>query len=357
MNKKIVFFVGPLPPPVHGFSVVNEHMLKGLKKSGASIKVFDLSPRSIFALVATWLRFLCALTLIPKDSERTLYLPLSGGIRQLVDIFFAIPSKWFGFNIYVHHHSFSYLNNKPWFSRVVFFVLKRENHITLCEVMRQILSERYCIDRQNIYVLSNAAFLDVDNNAACKSMRINSFTLGFLSNITAEKGIFSFLDACDLLLAKGFFVNALIAGPVDSSIGAKFFSRISGCLNIKYIGAVYGEDKTDFFNKLDFFLFPTQYYNEAEPVVLWEALAHSVPVIALQRGCISGIVPSEAGIIVGDLSDFSETVVQEMLAVLESPNLLDSRRLSARIAFESAKNEAQIVLANLLAEIGGSQHR
>ena len=40
-----VAFVGPLPPPVHGFSTVCAHVLD-LLKTTASVEVFDRSPRA-----------------------------------------------------------------------------------------------------------------------------------------------------------------------------------------------------------------------------------------------------------------------------------------------------------------------
>ena len=43
MNETKVVFIGPLPPPVHGFSEINQRMLMQLQNY-TSVKVFDLSP-------------------------------------------------------------------------------------------------------------------------------------------------------------------------------------------------------------------------------------------------------------------------------------------------------------------------
>ena len=349
------FFAGPLPPPVHGFAVINGHMLAGLQQSGAQVETFDLAPRSFVAPLLKWFVYLAAVLKPSNAAGRTLYLPISGGIRQLVDLAFAVPAKWLGFSVFVHHHSFAYLNAKPWFSRFAFSILKEATHIVLCPAMGRRLCEQYGIAPAQVRVLSNAAFLEIGIDAVdLVSAPSSRLTLGFLSNITAEKGIFSFFDALDGLSAQGIPFKALIAGPVSPEVKAQFDARLAATADAQHVGAVYGAAKDQFFGQLDLLLFPTLYANEAEPVTLWEAMAHGVPVIALQRGCIQGIVPADAGRVVLDPGAFASAVAEEVSAMSKSPALLESRRTAARVAFEVARLESRKVLKNLLHEMTGS---
>lgn len=327
-------------------------MLQGLQNCSKCVKVFDLAPRNWFAPMSQWVSFVVSMVVSLGNSGKTLYLPISGGLRQLVDLAFAIPAKWFGFRLFVHHHSFAYLNAKPWFSKLAFTVLKNATHIALCPAMGHRLCQQYGIAPERIRVLSNAAFLEI-NTAAMREVTSLSpcLTLGFLSNITAEKGIFTFFDALDELHAKCITFKALIAGPVSPEVKSKFDSRLAATPGVQHVGAVYGDAKDQFFSQLDLLLFPTLYANEAEPVTLWEALAHSVPVIALQRGCIQGIVPPSAGRVVLDPADFANAVAEEVLAMSTSPALLESRRVAARAAFEDARLQSKRTLKALLEEM------
>lgn len=353
-----IFFAGPLPPPVHGFAVINGHMLTGLQSSGAQVAEFDLAPRNILAPLLTWLVFLAAVIKPSNVKGKTLYLPISGGMRQLIDLVFALPAKWLDFSLFVHHHSFAYLNAKPWFSRLVFSVLKDATHIVLCPAMGQRLCEQYGIEPARVRVLSNAAFLEVGvGTTGIVAGPSTYLALGFMSNITAEKGIFSFFDAIDELSAQQIPFKALIAGPVSPEVKAQFDARLAATPNAQHVGAVYGDAKNQFFGQLDLLLFPTLYANEAEPVTLWESMAHGVPVIALQRGCIQGMVPSNAGRVVVEPAAFASAVVEEVKAMMVTPGLLAQRRQAARAAFEHARQSSRLNLDSLMQEMTSSKPR
>jgi glycosyltransferase involved in cell wall biosynthesis len=65
--------------------------------------------------------------------------------------------------------------------------------------------------------------------------------------------------------------------------------------NIKYYGPVLGDAKKEFFAELNTFVFPTRYRNEAEPLVILEALMNGCPVVANNRGCIRSMLTVDVG--------------------------------------------------------------
>ena len=346
-----IFFVGPLPPPVHGFSLINEKMLGALRAQGSPVHVFDLAPHTRWAPFVQWFAFIGAL-LRAGRSNCSLYLPISGGLRQLIDLLFIVPARLMGWNIFVHHHSFAYLNKKPWHATLVFKVLRNAKHIVLCTSMGEKFGQQYGILPSNLRVLSNSAFLALSVNTVTAKPVLNAaITLGFLSNITAEKGIFKFLDAIDALHAQHIPCNVVVAGPVQPEIQADFDARLAAIPHARHIGPVYGDAKQQFFNSIDVLLFPTLYANEAEPVTLWEAMAQAIPVIALQRGCIQGMVPLAAGCIVEKPHEFVAAVVKEVTALSMSAELLVSRRSAAKDAFSAAQQQYQYSLKSLLIEM------
>lgn len=322
-----------------------------MRARGAAVQIFDLAPRNKLAPLWQWFAFMAAL-LRSGRSGGALYLPLSGGVRQLIDLAFALPAKWLGLRIYVHHHSFAYLNHGPWHARWAFGVLRGATHIVLCGSMGDKLAARYGIAFSRIRVLSNAAFMALAAEPGVLPHAAQPrISLGFLSNITAEKGIFKFFDAVDALNAAGVDCHAVIAGPVDTSIQSAFAERMASFTNVEHMGPVYGAAKGQFFGRIDVLLFPTQYSNEAEPVTLWEAMAQGVPVIALQRGCIQGMVPLEAGCVVDRPDDYVAAVVQEISALRATPALLPARRAAAKNAFITARAAYVQALDALITEI------
>lgn len=345
-----MIFLGPLPPPVHGFSWVSKEMFLRLKAAEEIDFFVDLAPHSFFITVLSYIRFFFAL--IKIRSRPTIYIAVSGGLRQLLDILFVAIGLIFKCNFYVHHHSFSYLNSKKLYSKLLMYFLRRATHIVLCERMKQVLFSGYSISQSSIVILSNAVFVD-DHQSKIKPVArgTDSLSLGFLSNITTDKGIFIFFDTLDVLCSMNINFSARIAGPLAEDIKSIFTERLSHFTNVIYVGAVYGQDKVDFFGEVDILLFPTLYANEAEPVTLWEAMANSVPVIALQRGCIQGMVPNFAGKVVVSPEDFVDTVKEQVLAFNADADIFAKCRTAAREAFVAARASSRTTLDGLLIEM------
>jgi glycosyltransferase involved in cell wall biosynthesis len=346
-----ICFVGPLPPPVHGFSEINRRMVLALRNQHEVI-AFDMAPGAKpLSFVCAWIRFLfCALRCKPK----ALYLALSGGHRQWIDIAFVLVARLRSVPLFVHHHSFSYLNERRLSAIVLFRALRGATHLVLCGGMGEQLAKQYGIQHSNVRVLSNAAFLEdiefpTHVHSAAKPLRV-----GFLSNITAEKGIFEFFAVLRESAAAGLALQGVIAGPVDPSIKDSFNASLVGSPCVRHVGAVYGADKSSFFAGIDVMFFPTRYPNEAEPVTILEALGHGVPVVAFARGCIAGMIPAAAGTVFPYSAGFAKQTIAALRPLAESPTQLVNARLSARAAFETKRSSNLAVLEALVAEMGGS---
>lgn len=121
--------------------------------------------------------------------------------------------------------------------------------------------------------------------------------LGHLSNLTIEKGLEDVIETAVTLKNKGSDIKLLLAGGLKGDREKEVFSRAQQLLgsSLEYLGPIYGEAKSQFFDRIDFFLFPSRYANEAQPVVILEALAAGVPVVATPIGCIPGMIHSDFG--------------------------------------------------------------
>lgn len=351
MNKSI-FLVGPLPPPVHGFSEINRRMLTVLQTS-ASVKVFDLAPRGVrFHLLKLWIQFVGAV-FHGRGRNGALYLPLSGGLRQFVDTSFASIALFCGYRVFVHHHSFAYLNQQPFYARVVLRLLRKSVHIVLCDCMGEMLANQYAISSCNIRVISNAAFLSEIEKPIQNMQRKGKLVLGFLSNITVAKGCFDFIDLLKEAKSQGLAVEGMMAGPVQVEIKSTFDEAVRDAGCITHVGPVYGDEKNSFFSQIDVLVFPTRYANEAEPVTIWEAMQAGVPVISLSRGCISGMVTNEVGWVIQDPESFVESGLEKIRYLLLNESALQVMKTAARTKFVNSKLLYTTNLNKLVAEIQG----
>lgn len=357
----MIFFVGPLPPPVHGFSAINQIMLNRMREN-ATVQSFDVGPNGLgrgffqqaIGLIKLWLCFFWGCVRLRPGA---LYIGLSGGLRQLVDAIFVVCARLFKIPIFAHHHSFAYVNSRPMVARVMLSLLKGATHIVLCEEMGRRLSLQYDVAGERLFVLSNAAFVDTQVADVFEARFENTLRIGFLSNVTFAKGIFVFFDLLDDLRRSGYYVEADVAGPVDPAIAEEFGVRMARLPTARHLGAIYNEDKVNFFRRLDLLAFPTQYVNEAEPVTIIEAISHGVPVIAADRGCISCLVSPDAGVVVHDVGEFVKRAKEEIVRVASDGDYRRRSRSSAQAQFIALHEDNRMRLETLMLRICGETYR
>ncbi len=142
-------------------------------------------------------------------------------------------------------------------------------------------------------IISNLAFLDelsINRDKSGRGLNV----IGYLSNISFEKGIDRFLDLMAALRANGSRLAGRIAGPfADDEIKQYVEGRIRDIGGVEYVGSVFGDEKREFLSSIDLLVFPTRYLHEAQPLVVYEAQAAGVVVSASDRGCIAQMIPAE----------------------------------------------------------------
>lgn len=280
-----------------------------------------------------------------------MYLALSGGKRQIIDIVMAALCQAFGRSVVFHHHSFAYLNQPSKLTKLLILAVPRGVHITLCEHMRQLLVSSYGVPAAQVKVVSNVAFLslpypETDSDIAAKPLRI-----AYLSYVTREKGAIRFIDCIRALEQAGVSVEGVIAGPVALEFRDEFESQLSGCRSVRYVGPVYGDEKAAFLSASDVLLFPTEYVNEAEPVTIFEAQAKRLPVIALKRGCIEAQIPNDAGYVFEDPSQFATQAAKVIAELALDRSALERMKRASRSSYEQRFEAARLSVAEMLAYI------
>jgi glycosyltransferase involved in cell wall biosynthesis len=295
--RRGIAFVGPLPPPLNGFSNVCAMMLAMLRSNG-EVHVFDRAPKhkQPRQLITQLLQPLRYAVLCLRRRDVVLYLALSGAYGQIYDWLYVLVSKALRRPIYIHHHSFAYIYQPTRLNHWFFAWVRSADHIVLSRSMGDALVGLYGLDPARVKAVSNAAFYTPAEASRCAVAERAPLQLGYLSNITFEKGIVEFFAILDRLRELHIDYRAHIAGPVAEAARETFDKLLSGASRVEYVGPVFGEAKDAFYRQLDVFLFPTKYANEAEPLVVYEALRQGVYVIACDRGAISEMLRNGAGV-------------------------------------------------------------
>ena len=100
--------------------------------------------------------------------------------------------------------------------------------------------------------------------------------------------LYHFLEIIRSANRRGLPIRGVLAGPIVHAADRHFVHGLKEELGARldYRGPVYGAEKVQFFRDIDVFVFPTSYENEAQPMVLFEAMAQGIPVLSCDRGCI-----------------------------------------------------------------------
>jgi glycosyltransferase involved in cell wall biosynthesis len=337
---------------VNGFANMCALMLARLRET-AEVQVFDRAPaagklRNLWRNIVLPLRYGWSCL----KRRGTLYLALSGGFGQWLDLPYVLISKLFGRPIFVHHHSFSYINSVTLTNRCFFFFVRRAHHIVLSEGMGAALALRYRLPVAQMLVVSNAAFFRIDPlpdpGALAPTIRV-----GFLANITADKGFVEFFDILEQLRRSGVTFRARIAGPLAAGARRQFEQLLAAAPEAEYVGPVYGEDKERFYRELDVFVFPTKYPNEAEPLVLYEAMKACVYVIASDRGAIRDMLGDAGLVAAGDA--IVARAAQRIQQLSEDAQALRAARAASLDQAARVSAAAAINLSAFLRSLAGQE--
>lgn len=302
----VLILLMDLPEPVHGMANVNLAVKDYLEREKVDFKVLNTSPSyaSRFFMKRPWIlikiihSFFCVcrfLFVILTSRRKVLYRPINGGLGQIYDVMYFLVARFFFIKIYIHHHSFDYLNSPTLLFRIVSSLAGRGAvHVVLGDRMRRKLIEIYDVNPHCIRVLSNMAYFDGHKKE--KIFFDDKFVIGHLANLCVDKGLLVFIDVCRDLKKKGIIFQAKLAGPfLDARARTMVEDALREFDNLEYMGPVYGDKKNQFYRDLDVFIFPSLYKNEAEPLVLYEAAENGAYVCGTRRGCMEDVIAKLGG--------------------------------------------------------------
>ena len=117
--------------------------------------------------------------------------------------------------------------------------------------------------------------------------------------------------------------------------------RLAGLPQIEYLGPQYGAAKDSFYQSIDILIFPSLYFNEAEPVVLLEAISRGIPVVAYAVGSIPDVITSDCGILIEPREPFVPPAINAISSFISDQTLLQKASSASSRRFELLRSESQ----------------
>lgn len=354
MCTQTLLMVGPIPPPVHGQSVATKAILQYFQRAGLEIEAVDTGggdpKRRTSSMFRRLARHFFALRKI-LSGKGPVYLSANSNQGLWLTAALAASARWAGRHVMVHYHSYAAANTSALPMRALSVLGgRRAVHVVLCKAMALSFKKRYS-SIQNILVLNNAGFVEVPAaEIGLGRARHGRVRVGHLSNLCEEKGIGEVLHITSAAVMRGADIELVVAGPIKDDFANRAIAEAKTRLGdrIKYVGPVYGTAKQEFFEGIDMFLFPTKYRNEAQPLVVFEAMAAGVQTIATRCACIPDDLGSSAG-----KTEELDRLLSALLDVYAAIQKDSSRARSlARMRFEELLSEHDAQLSMLMSSIG-----
>lgn len=308
--------IGPLPPPVHGSSMMTQY----IKESAAINKDYTLdwvnlsTSRSIEEIgkggVRKYFRMMKSLCktfwMLLVNKYDLCYIALTcHGSGFMKDAPFALICKLFGRKLIIHQHNKGMSKDlaSPWRKKILKTVYKNTTVILLSWKLYPDIEE--VIPRKDVRICPNGIpvepTLNVPLSYKSLSYRNDIPHILFLSNLIPSKGIYVLLDALNILKTRGYRFVCSFVGAETKEISREVFRQeaVSRGLSgyVKYLGEKYGDEKYGIFTGHDIFVFPTFYAKECFPLALLEAMQAGLPCISTDEGAIPEILDGN-GIIV-----------------------------------------------------------
>jgi glycosyltransferase involved in cell wall biosynthesis len=295
VTQKTLVAIAQLPPPVTGLAAVSEEIVNRFEARGLLLAKCNIGPparsRGPLKFVARAVRAaksMVSLLLWRSRGAKALYMPTDSRLGLALNIAIATLANCLGYRIIFHHHNFSYIDEYSLLMDKLIASAPGAVHVMLCPNMRKDFEARYHLSwrkaRSKAVMIPNA-FMSSPTKFEEKP---DTLTIGHLSNLSMEKGALRFIALFRRLRGAGLQLNAELAGPCSDPAIQMAIQSTSNEYPGEFVwrGPVYNQDKEEFYRRVHAFIFPTSYRNEAQPLVLLEALSHGAVVLATSVGCI-----------------------------------------------------------------------
>lgn len=309
-NKPCILIVAPLPPPVHGSSMVSMQIKDSNIINGAfDVDYVNLSTSRLMAEIGKHsfvlyarksLRFMESYfkmlwKLLTHRYELTYLAITCHDIGFLKDCPFVLTARLLSKKYVIHQHNRGmapYVHRAP-YKWLLPLAYNKAKVILLSWRLFDDISE--VVKREQVLICPNG--LPMPDYLANSTRNVNDNTnrtpeILFLSNLVESKGVWQLLDALQMLKVNGVIFHCSFVGGTSRFISAeKFEAEVTARdlkVNVDYLGLQYGDDKWSVYQNADIFVLPSM--DDCLPLTIIEAMMCRLPVVCSDVGAIPDLV-------------------------------------------------------------------
>ncbi|MCF0202524.1 MAG: glycosyltransferase family 4 protein [Bacteroidaceae bacterium] len=292
-----VLFIIHLPPPVHGAAVMGSYIRESsLINSTFECKyinlaiaksVEDIGKGGIGKVWKTFRMIGKIVKTIRQWHPDLVYItPNARGGAYFKEWLIVMTIKAMGRKVIAHYHNKGVAQSqRKWYYDITYRLFFKNLKLILLAPQLYDDVKRY-VRPEDIHYCPNGC--------PEQTSREHSGGAGllFLSNLLPAKGVYVLLEALHILKERNVPFQCSFVGNESAEISAQVFQsevcRLDLLQQVRYLGRKYGADKELCFQQADLFILPS--LNECFPLVLLEAMQHSLPCISTRVGGIEGII-------------------------------------------------------------------
>ncbi len=351
--------IGALPPPAVGQSLAFQMLCMGYQERGLPFKVIDIGGHdpdrrdgsfSFLRLAKLLKSFFQAATLLVKK-KRNLYLTIAQSWNGFMrDLIFILLGWMGGHRLVLHLHGGNYkifyTHQSSFRKCLIRWTLSKSDRILILGESLRSLFDFLPSYENKVSVVFNGIPMDEKNipKSAKQLPQASSLLQAsqdcsapirilYLSNLIESKGYLYLLEAVRILVKEyrislechfcGRFLIASDSVLFHSPIKAEedFLRRIREYgleKEVLWKKTVLGEEKEKELQDAHFFVLPTHYNNEGQPLSIIEALAYGCVVISTEYRTIPEMLDyGKAGVLVPDANP--EAIAQNVRQFLSQP--------------------------------------
>lgn len=339
-----IIFIMQLPPPLHGVSACNS-MVRDLSVGTSSFEsriiannyndsISELNHfnwRKVLILFKKYFYLIYLITTFRPDKAYFVISPHGAAFYR--DLIFIATLKLARVRLVYHLHGKGIADKSMFLKKVFRFCFKNSDVICLSNLLTKDVED--VVDASSISVVMNgiaAGKIDFEKLQEKHLMLVagrRAVRIGMLSNLQLFKGVDYFLVLANELLQKRSDVEFHLAGPFTPSFSQDDFEAFKLALGANasrfiYHGALYGSEKHNFLTDLDILVHPTR--NDALPLVIIEALAAGLVVVATPQGGIPDLLAE----LPGSLTVEPEKIAQAIDNLLENKSEFSNFAIASR---------------------------
>lgn len=322
-----ILVAGHFPPPLHGMSLATSRFADELGRRAPVVRLATSGRRhgrsASHHLVRAGRTLVVAARVLAARRRDRLYAGCDAGPGIVYVSAILAAARLRGLPRYLHHHSCSYVANRSLLMACLVRIAGPATvHVFTCERQGDAFARRYpsAVERRTVPI-TFALDRPVPPVVARTGVGHAPWVLGHLGNLSMAKGVGRAIATLDSCLVEGIDATLHLAGPVVDAEAEPVIAEAQRRLGDRLVqhGPLTGEAKRAFLEGLDVFLFPSRYHNESFGIVVAEAMACGVPVVAHVAGCLDATWVGAGGLVIDLDDDFVAPAARQVKRWVDQP--------------------------------------